>query len=188
MGADSQPATAEEDVEHARQLDPAAPDADESVAPGESTEALGLTSFIAFYEDAFPAMVRLAYLLVGSQWLAEDLVHDSFARVYTRWSRVRQPMPYLRRSVVNACRSAQRRAARERRLTPIDVPTHDSLDADEMSDALGNLPYRQRAALVLRYYESRSYAEIGESLGCRETTARSLVHRGTEQLRRVIEL
>src|SRR5438094_814059 len=132
-------------------------------------------------------MVRLAFLLIGSQWLAEDLVHDSFARVYVRWSRVREPKAYLRRAVINACRSAQRRAARERDFQLREVPTNAALDADELYDALGALPYRQRATLVLKFYEGRSHAEIAELLGCREGTVASLVHRGTEQLRRVIE-
>jgi RNA polymerase sigma factor (sigma-70 family) len=53
-------------------------------------------------------------------------------------------------------------------------------------DALGRLPYRQRAALVLRYYEDRPDHEIAEVLGCRPATVRSLVHRGLEALRKVV--
>ena len=144
-------------------------------------------SFAAFYEDSFAAMVRFAYLLTGSEPLAEDLVHDAFARVYVRWRTVREPNAYLRRAVVNACRSSQRKAARDRRLQTLEPVGDDALGADELFDALATLTYRQRAAIVLRYYEGRSYSEIAGSLGCREATARSLVHRGTEQLRRVIE-
>jgi len=149
--------------------------------------ALAVTSFVAFYEDCFASMVRLAYLLTGSEWLAEDLVHDAFARVYVRWRRVREPRAYLRRAVINACRSAQRQLVRERRLKSRELVTHASLDADELFDALAALPYRQRAALVLKFYEGRSHAEIAALLGCREGTVSSLVHRGVEQLRRVIE-
>jgi RNA polymerase sigma factor (sigma-70 family) len=144
-------------------------------------------SFASFYEDSFASMVGLAYLLTGSKPLAEDLVHDAFARVYVRWRRVREPNAYLRRAVINACRSSQRQAARERRLQFIEPVAGDALDADELFDALAVLTYRQRAAIVLRYYEGRSFADVAMSLGCREATARSLVHRGTEQLRRVIE-
>jgi RNA polymerase sigma factor (sigma-70 family) len=54
-------------------------------------------------------------------------------------------------------------------------------------DALARLPYRQRAALVLQYYEGLQQGEIADLLGCREGTVASLVHRGLEQLRRVIE-
>ena len=62
-----------------------------------------------------------------------------------------------------------------------------SLGVDELFDALSKLPYRNRAALVLRYYEGLSHAEIAEVLSCREGTVASLVHRGIAQLRRVIE-
>jgi RNA polymerase sigma factor (sigma-70 family) len=144
-------------------------------------------SFASFYEDSFASMVRLAYLLTGSEPLAEDLVHDAFARVYVRWRRVREPNAYLRRAVINACRSSQRQAARERRLQVVEPVAGDALGADELFDVLEVLTYRQRAAIVLRYYEGRSYADIAVSLGCREASARSLVHRGTEQLRRVVE-
>ena len=61
------------------------------------------------------------------------------------------------------------------------------LDADEMFDALSLLPYRQRAALVLQFYEGLPQAEIAMILRCREGTVASLVHRGLAQLRRVIE-
>jgi RNA polymerase sigma factor (sigma-70 family) len=56
-----------------------------------------------------------------------------------------------------------------------------------MFDVLATLPYRQRAALVLQFYEGLSQAEIADVLGCREGTVASLVHRGLTQLRRVIE-
>jgi RNA polymerase sigma-70 factor (sigma-E family) len=153
--------------------------------PAEPT--LGFTSFVAFYEECFAPMVRLAFLLTGSESMAEDLVHDAFARVYARWSRVEHPKAYLRRAVINACHSAARRARRERDARPRPAPQYVVLNADEMFDALGALPYRQRAALVLKYYEGRSQAEIAGLLGCRQGTVASLLHRGTQQLRRVIE-
>jgi RNA polymerase sigma factor (sigma-70 family) len=62
-----------------------------------------------------------------------------------------------------------------------------SLEADEMFDALAALPHRQRAALVLQFYEDLPQSEIAEILGCREGTVASLVHRGLAQLRRVVE-
>ncbi len=61
------------------------------------------------------------------------------------------------------------------------------LDADELFDALATLPYRQRAALVLQFYEGLPQSEIARVLRCREGTVASLVHRGLAQLRRVIE-
>ena len=132
-------------------------------------------------------MVRLAVVLTGSEAHAEDLVHDSFIRVHARWRHIDHPRAYLRRTVVNACRSAGRRAERERTKTALTLAPVGELEADELFDALESLPYRQRAALVLQYYEGLSHIEIADALGCREGTVASLVHRGLAQLRRVVD-
>jgi RNA polymerase sigma-70 factor (sigma-E family) len=144
-------------------------------------------SFMDLYEQQYGAMVRLAVALTGSEATAEDLVQEAFVRVHARWDRVEQPTPYLRRAVVNACRSAGRRATRERTSLGLQLAPDTSLEADELFDALAVLPSRQRAALVLQFYEGLSQAEIAAVLGCREGTVASLVHRGLAQLRRVIE-
>jgi RNA polymerase sigma-70 factor (sigma-E family) len=144
-------------------------------------------SFVQLYEERYAPMVRLAVALTGSEPLAEDLVQDAFVRVHARWGRIETPAAYLRAAVVNACRSAGRRVARERAAASRELATADALNADELFDALAQLPYRQRAALVLQFYEGLSQAEIAEVLGCREGTVASLVHRGLVQLRRVIE-
>ncbi|MEX1006742.1 MAG: sigma-70 family RNA polymerase sigma factor [Acidimicrobiia bacterium] len=144
-------------------------------------------SFVQLYEESFGSMVRLAVALTGSEASAEDLVQDAFVRVHARWGRITTPTAYLRRAVVNACRSAGRRATRERAASFRERATTDSLNADELFDVLERLPYRQRAALVLQFYEGLSQAEIADVLGCREGTVASLVHRGLAQLRRVVE-
>ena len=92
-------------------------------------------------------MVRLAVTLIGSEPAAEDLVHDAFVRVHAHWRRVEHPYAYLRTAVVNACRSAARRSARERAALSGQIADVITLKADEMFDALATLPYRQRAAL-----------------------------------------
>src|SRR6476620_649300 len=125
-------------------------------------------SFIELYRETYAPMVRLAVLLTGSEVLAEDLVHDAFVRVHARWARVESPTSYLRAAVVNACRSARRRARLERSVAARSHAAVASLDADELFDALGALPYRQRAAIVLQYYEGLSQAEIAGVLACRE--------------------
>ncbi len=145
------------------------------------------TSFVELYESGFAPMVRLAVTLIGSEPAAEDLVHDAFVRVHAQWRRVEHPYAYLRTAVVNACRSAARRSARERAALSGQIADVVTLKADEMFDALATLPYRQRAALVLQYYEGLSQAEIADVLGCREGTVASLNHRGLAQLRRVID-
>ena len=144
-------------------------------------------SFVELYEETFMSMVRLAVALTGSELSAEDLVQDAFVRVHAHWGRITTPTAYLRRTVVNACRSAGRRAQRERASTSFELKTAEALGADELFDVLATLPYRQRAALVLQFYEGLSQAEIANVLGCREGTVASLVHRGLAQLKRVIE-
>lgn len=144
-------------------------------------------SFIDLYRELQLPMVRLACALTGSETLAQDLVHDVFIRAHGHWHRIEHPRSYLRAAVVNACRSASRRAKRERSADALFVVEDVELEADEMFDALSSLPYRQRAALVLQYYEGLSQGEIAEILGCREGTVASLVHRGLAQLRRVID-
>jgi RNA polymerase sigma factor (sigma-70 family) len=144
-------------------------------------------SFVDLYRELQLPMVRLACALTGSEALSQDLVHDVFIRAHAHWDRIEHPRAYVRTAVVNACRSASRRAKRERSADALFVVEDAELEADEMFDALSLLPYRQRAALVLQYYEGLSQAEIAEILGCREGTVASLVHRGLAQLRRVID-
>ena len=136
------------------------------------------------HRQQYAPMVRLATLLLGSQALAEEIVQDCFVRLLPRYDAIREPVPYLRRAVVNGCRSAGRRQTRERR--PADDPGVGDLGADEMFDALAALPDRQRIALVLRFYEDLSGAEIADVLGCRPGTVKALVHRGLARLREVL--
>jgi RNA polymerase sigma-70 factor (sigma-E family) len=142
-----------------------------------------------FYKDSYVPMVRLAILLTGSTEVAQDLVQDSFVKLHRRWTAIDDPQAYLRRVVVNTCRSHHRRRARDVNardrlvadLTPV------VLAADELGDALARLPYRQHAALVLRFYEDLSEADIARALGCRPGTVGSLVSRGLAELRKVVE-
>ncbi len=143
-------------------------------------------SFEALYAAEARPMSRLAYLLVGSAEQGQELVHDAFARLYERWDKVDNPGAYLRTCVVNGCRDTLRRRVVEDRYRP-EVRPDPQLGADHLVDALALLPYRQRAAVVLRYYEDRSETDIAELLGVRPATVRSLIHRGLERLREVIE-
>ena len=144
------------------------------------------TSFTAFYAGHYAGLVRLATLLSGSADTAPDLVQDCFVRLHGRWTAVRDPLPYVRRSVVNACASHHRRVARGRRLPPPEAPDSE-LGADELEDALARLPNRQRAAIVLRYYSDLPDADIARALRCRPGTVRSLIHRALADLRGRIE-
>jgi len=166
-------------VATADRSEPAAPDAPVPI------ETLALSDF---YRSTFDEMVRLAFLLTGSKEIARDIVQDCFVRLHVRWSSVEQPRAYLQRSVVNACHSHHRRASRRRDAQLAErTPEPYALGADELSDALATLPARQRAAVVLRFYEGLSEAEIASCLGCRPGTVGSLIHRGVAALRKVIE-
>src|SRR5262249_3934991 len=133
--------------------------------PDESPEVFSLP-FLDLYREQFAPMVRLAVALTGSEALAEDLVHDAFVRVHAHYQSVENPVAYLRKSVVNACRSAARRSRRERTTPRLELLGSTELQADELFDALSKLSYRQRAALVLTFYEGLTQAEIAEVLGC----------------------
>jgi RNA polymerase sigma factor (sigma-70 family) len=169
------------------------------------------TSFAHLYLRTFSSMVRLARVLVDSPEIAEDLVQDAFVALHRHWGGVRDPGSYLHRSVVNACRSHHRRAWRERARAPgSDRPSPSAVpgatgrddgravvdgvveqgradDADVLGAALATLPYRQRAALVLRYYSDLPDVDIAVALGCRPGTVASLVHRGLQRLREVVD-
>jgi RNA polymerase sigma-70 factor (sigma-E family) len=143
-------------------------------------------AFELLYAEAYRPMVRLALLLTGSPAQVEELVQDAFVRVYRQWHRVESPRAYLRQAVVNACWSHRRRRARELRHGPGAAARAATVDpeANLMRDALSRLSDRQRKAVVLRYYEDLSEAEIAAVLGCRPGTVKSLLSRGLARLRR----
>ncbi len=158
-------------------------------SPGAG-EPAGRPSFADFYLAQYPGLVRLAYVLTSSSELAEDMVQDCFVRLHGHYERLDTPERYARQAVVNACRSHFRRAGRERDRRPLlYVVDGDGQEvaAGELHDVLMALPYRQRAAVVLRYYSDLSELEIAEVLGCRPGTVGSLIHRGLERLRGVVE-
>jgi len=158
-------------------VDPVIEPAPDAAAPG----------FEGLYTEAFPEMVRLAFLLTGSLDTATDLVQESFVKLHRAWDRAENPPAYLRRVVVNECASYHRRRYRHLRVQPLLVSGPVELEADEISDALAGLRERERAAIVLRYWNDCSEQEIADILGCRPGTVGSLIHRGLAHLRGVIE-
>lgn len=136
------------------------------------------------YRRYFGGLMRVAFLMTGSNAVAEDLVHDVFVRCAGRLSRLEDPGSYLRASVVNACRRHHRRERRQAdRAVSVSEPEPSTADAVAVRRALMSMPPRRRAAVVLRFYEDLAYDDIAATLGCRPSTARSLVHRGLEELR-----
>ena len=141
--------------------------------------------FAAAYARLWPDAVRLAQLLTGSAAAAEDVAQDAFIGLHRRWEVVDNPDGYVRTSVVNGARSHGRRAGRRARALPIDRPADGVPRIDETWALLHELPERQRAALVLRYYEDLPLAEIATILDCRVGTVKSAIHRGLARLREV---
>ena len=159
----------------------------------------GRTSWLAeVYARSAPAGFRLAYLLTGDQGLAEDLVQEAFLRFVGRLHHLRDPEAfdaYLRRTIVNLSKDVFRRRAIERshleRQTAELREGHTDRDVaayESMRAALLSLSPRQRAAIVLRYYEDLHESEIADLLRCRPATVRSLVARGLEALRQIPEV
>lgn len=141
------------------------------------------------FEDLFHAervpMTRLAYLLVGSEAVAEEVVQDAFAQVYERWHRLDRPGGYLRTCVVHGARRAGKRRSRELRVVH-EGPTTSALDARELLDALARLRPAWRSVVVLRFYGDMTQEEIAEVLGMRVGTVKSTLHRALGQLREEI--
>lgn len=133
------------------------------------------------------AMVRVAYLLVGSESLAEEIVQDAFASVYVRWDRIDNPGGFLRQCVVNGAKSSLRRRSLERRKAPLLVEEGTPPAGRELLDALAELPLGWRSVVVLRFYEGMTQEEIADALGMRIGTVKSSLHRGLAKLREALE-
>lgn len=137
------------------------------------------------YGALWPVIVRFAQLQCGSFAVGEELAQDAFIGLYRHFARVDSPQAYLRRSVINADSRRRGRAARERvALSGVRDEVTPPPELDGMWQLLTRLPARQRAVLVLRFYEDRPEAEIAVLLGCRPGTVKSLAARGLARLRR----
>jgi RNA polymerase sigma-70 factor (sigma-E family) len=146
------------------------------------------STFASFYASEWPGAVRLAGLLTQDARFAEDLAQEAFARVLPKWERVENPHAYLRVAIVNACRSWQSRRRTERVTLPL-IAGADSVELafDTLADVVAALPYRQRTALVLRYYLDLKEFEIAEAIGCRPGTVKSLTSRALAALRKEVQ-
>ncbi|MFZ6004460.1 MAG: SigE family RNA polymerase sigma factor [Actinomycetota bacterium] len=154
----------------------------------QPSEAVPLREpFAAFYQRSLGPMVRLAHLLTSGSAASEELVQEAFIRVHRRWDSIEHPAAYLRTTVVHEAASHRRRAALELRRRPDPRPEAVEAPDNEVRYALAGLPYRQRAAVVLRYYLDLPEAEIATALGCRVPAVKSLLHRALEKLRQEVE-
>jgi RNA polymerase sigma-70 factor (sigma-E family) len=142
------------------------------------------------FERHYASLLRLSLLLTGSKEDAEDIVQESFARAANRIGQL-EPEDrgrYMRTVVLNTWRTRHRRSRLEARTW---LGFHQRREPEEVEErdalwrALQHLPTRQRACLVLRYFEDLPDREIGELLGCSVGTVKSQVSRGLRRLRQV---
>lgn len=166
-----------------------------TVSRAAGNEAGGLAEL---YERHAPAAVRLAYLIMGDRERSRDVAQEAFVKVAARFRHLRFPDAfdaYLRRTVINLCTSQFRRERlersfleregsreRDRTTEPPDLGARD-----ELRRALRRLPPRQRVAVVLRYYEDLSEEDMAEAMRCSVPAARSLLSRGMQTLRTIVE-
>ncbi|WP_033431059.1 SigE family RNA polymerase sigma factor [Saccharothrix syringae] len=149
-----------------------------------------------FVRALLPRLLRYATMLTGERELAGDLVQDVLVKLHRRWSRISSadnPERYVVRMVTNGYLSWRR--SRAARLIAVgDVPdgarpddfATDHALREDMWQRLARLPRRQRAVLVLRYYEQWDDSEIADLLGCARATVRAHAHRALTTLRKDI--
>jgi len=156
----------------------------------------GPGTFEAYVAARGAALLRFAILLTSDPHRAEDLVQDALAKAYLRWGRIRradQPDVYVRRVLVNGSRAWWRRPANHElpverpadRAAPGDVSA-ESAERDSARKMIAQLPHRQRAVLVLRYYEDLDDATIAEILECTTATVRTHAMRALQRLREAL--
>lgn len=175
-----------------------------SEATADRVGPAGSVDFDTWVTARGPELLRFGYLVLGDRLRAEEAVQEALALACGRWQRVSaasDPGAYVRRMIVNADISwwrkfrrredpvaepadertarAPERAARE----PYGDPAATVTETDAMWRLCATLPRRQRAAVVLRYYEGCPDAEIARVLGCTESTVRSQIHRALATLR-----
>jgi len=152
--------------------------------------------FRTFVAARSASLLWFAHVLTGDRHTAEDVVQIALAKTALGWSRVRRkenPEGYVRRAIVNTHLNAMRR--KPWREQPREFMPDDALarraeeeldDRDAMWAALAGLPPKQRAVLVLRYYEDLSEAYIADVLGCSRGTVKSQAAKGLLHLREIV--
>ena len=147
-------------------------------SPGSS---LTETTYEEYVGARWATLYRTAYLMTGNHADAEDVVQTALVKVYAAWSRVSaadSPDAYVRRVLTNTFLSSRRplRVSRERlvdQMPEVSAPPPGSDDRLSIWPHVASLPPRQRAVVVLRYYEDLSEQQIADALGCSTGTVKS---------------
>jgi RNA polymerase sigma-70 factor (sigma-E family) len=149
--------------------------------------------FTEFVRAAWPALYRTAYLLVGDRGLAEDLVQTTLAKTYASWGRIRDlgaAGVYTRTILVNTAMSWFRRRSWASEVTTATVPDAavPPVDSDRplVLAALRALPPRQRAVVVLRFYEDLTVEQTATALGITPGTVKSQTSHAMNRLRSLL--
>lgn len=154
-------------------------------------------SYVAFVTARWAALFRTSYLLSGSTGAAEDLLQTTLLKAYAAWARIEgmaAPEAYVRAMLVNTFLSGRRRKSATRELSAADVPersvaSHEDrvVERSSLWDRVKLLPPRQRAVVVLRYYEDLPERQIAELLGCSAGTVKSQASDALRTLKRALE-
>lgn len=155
-------------------------------------------AFTAFAAASGGRLRRTAYLLCGDWQLAADIVQEALIKVYVAWPRLDKGgglATYARRVVVSVSIDMHRKRSSTELPSEIDPNLAGSVDLertfadrDAVVTALAALPARQRACVVLRYYEELSVAEAADALGCSEGNVKSQTSRALATLQKTIRL
>jgi RNA polymerase sigma-70 factor (sigma-E family) len=154
------------------------------------------TAFADFVAARSPALHRAAYLMVGDVGLAQDLVQEALTKTYVAWPRLREAgnaEAYTRKVITNtAITWFRRKGWNAERVTEHLPETVEAGHADRVSDraalmaALAQLPPRQRAAIVLRFYDDLTEAQTAAAMDCAVGTVKSQVSAGLAKLRALL--
>jgi RNA polymerase sigma-70 factor (sigma-E family) len=146
--------------------------------------------FEEFVAVASPRLLRTAFLLTRDIGHAEDLLQTALAKAWRAWHRVDgDPEPYVRRIIVTSHATWWRRRWRGEEPTgelperPGESPQEGIGEREWLWQALGRLPRRQRAVLVLRFYEDLTEAQVAGLLGCSVGTVKSQASKALAKLR-----
>jgi RNA polymerase sigma-70 factor (sigma-E family) len=151
--------------------------------------------FTAWAQQRVSRLHRTAYLLCGDWHVAEDLVQDSLSRAALHWKRIEkldQPDAYVRRILINLANARRRRRSSYERTSGslpdagVSDGAEDRAARDDLLTALRALPARQRAAVVLRYFDQLSEAETAQALGCAVGTVKSQTSRALLALQQAL--
>lgn len=158
----------------------------DGVEPDRAAPASSPVSVGELYDSTYDGLVRVAFLLLGSDDQAEDVVQEAFSRAIRRWDRIDDPAAYLKWSVVNGCRDAIRRRSIESRYRLRRTPDRDHVAAPQVPllDALARLSPRQQAVIVMRYYADMREIDVAAVLRCSVATVKSLNRRALAILRK----